>query len=106
MSVDTVFTGFAPHTVTITPTTTRNNYGEVSAAGTARTAKAYVDPLVQFNQSDQTNESHHPITVFILDTSIVITDKITLPDGTTPKITAVAIYDSIAGLEHAMVRFA
>ena len=107
MAVEDGFYNLAPHTVTITPTSSRNEYGEVLTTGTVRTARAYVDPTVSFSQGSQRDETTRPVTAIILDTGITVTDVITLPDGTTPEIETVAVYDSsfIVGMEHSVVRF-
>lgn len=106
MPVDDMFVRCAPHTVTITPTATKNLYGEVATTGTVRTAKAYVDPTIGVRGGDH-EEVTRPVTAVILDTAITTTDEITLPDGTTPEIASVAVYDSgiITGMEHTVVRF-
>lgn len=105
MAADPAFDCLAVHTVTITPMATRNSYGELVTSGTARTAKAYVDPGVTYSDTGQVLETHRPVTATILDTSILVTDLITLPDGTTPEIVSVAVYDFVDGMEHSIVRF-
>ena len=96
---------FMPHIVTITPYTGKDNYGEDVASGTARTARAYVEPNVTLDQTTQTREEHRPLTAYIADTAITIRDRITLPDGTTPKITNVVVHTEVPGLDHTQVTF-
>lgn len=105
MAVDPAFDCLALHTVTITPTATRNSYGELASSGTAYTAKAYVDPGLDYSDNGRMQETYRPVSATILATGINVTDVITLPDGSTPSIVNVATYDFVEGFEHTVVRF-
>lgn len=104
MAIDAQVKAFMPHTVTITPYSVKNNYGE-DTFGTARTASAYVEPNTALEAGVQVNEEHRPTSAYIADTSITVRDKITLPDGSTPEIAAIEIHTVVVGLEHTVVRF-
>jgi len=105
MSLDQQLSGFMPHTVTIAPYASYNTYGEETFSGTTRTASAYVEPGKQMDRGDQINEKGRSTTAYIADLSITLRDKITLPDGTTPEISTVEIYNFVGGLDHTKVVF-
>lgn len=93
-----------PHTVTIAPYASTNNYGE-DVTGATRTAKAYVEPMKIIQFGDQVNEEVRTTTAYINDLNITVRDTITLPDGSTPTIVSIAKHDEVAGLEHTEVVF-
>ena len=104
MAIDKQLSGFMPHTVTIAPYTAKNNYGEDTYT-TTRTASAYVEPSQNVSLGTQINEELRSKQAYIADTSITIRDKITLPDGSTPEISSIAVHDEVLGLEHTIVTF-
>lgn len=104
MAIDKQLSGFMPHTVTIAPYTAKNNYGEDTYT-TTRTASAYVEPSQNVLLGTQINEELRSKQAYIADTSITIRDKITLPDGSTPEISSIAVHDEVLGLEHTIVTF-
>ena len=104
MALDPQLSSFMPHTVTIAPYSSKNNYGE-NQTGTTRTARAYVEPNKTLTESTDSSVEHRPTTAYIADTSITLRDKITLPDGTTPQIASIMIHTEVAGLEHTVVQF-
>ena len=104
MALDKQLSGFMPHTVTIAPFASKNNYGEDTYT-TTRTASAYVEPSQNINDGNQTDEESRSKQAFIADTSITLRDKITLPDGSTPEISSIAIHTEVVGLEHTVVSF-
>jgi len=104
MALDVQLSDFMPDVVTIAPYGSVNDYGEVTT-GTTRTARAYVEPDTGFNQGDQIDEQHHPMRAYIADTAIGIKDRITLPNGSTPDISNVAVHTPVDGLEHTIVTF-
>lgn len=106
MSLDIQLSAFMPHTVTIQSYSAKNNYGEDTHSATTRTAKAYVDPNKVRDNTVTTQEQHQPTQIYVADTNITLRDKITLPDGTTPKITTVEVHVEVIGLEHTVVTFA
>ena len=105
MAIDPQLTSFMPHTVTIAPYASYNNYGEETFSGSTRTASAYVEPGDQMDRGDQINEKTRSTVAHVADTSITLKDKITLPDGTTPEIGTVETYSFVEGLEHTKVVF-
>jgi len=105
MTIDRQLLTFMPHTVTIAPYTAKNNYGEDTYTAT-RNASAYVEPDKQLQEGTQIDQETRSKTAYISDTTITLRDKITLPDGSTPKITSVTIHTEVAGLEHTVVTFA
>lgn len=104
MAIDKQLSGFMPHTVTIAPYTVKNNYGEDTYT-TTRTASAYVEPSQNITVGNQINEELRSKQAFIADISITLRDKITLPDGSTPEISSIAVHDEVVGLEHTIVTF-
>lgn len=104
MAIDRQVFTFMPHTVTITPYVSKNNYGE-DVGGTPRTASAYVEPTKALNQGTTVNEETRPKQAYISDTSITLRDKITLPDGSTPEISTIETHTEVVGLEHTVVTF-
>jgi hypothetical protein len=106
MALDPQLSDFMPHVVTITPKSSMNNYGEDVHGGTARTARAYVEPRFQISGTAQVDELTQPIRAFINDVTFTYQDLITLPDGTTPDITSVERNVVVEGLEHSVVTFA
>jgi len=104
VAIDKQLSAFMPHTVTIAPYTAKNNYGEDTYTGT-RTAYAYVEANQNVNMGNQSSEETRPKQAYISDTAITLRDKITLPDGSTPKISSIAIYTEVLGLEHTVVTF-
>lgn len=106
MTIEWQLYTFMPHTVTIQSYASRNNYGEDVHSGTTRTAKAYVEPNKVRDNTNTTQEQHQPKQIYVSDTNITLQDKITLPDGTTPKITAIERHVEVLGLEHTIVTFA
>ena len=105
MAIDPQLTSFMPDSVTIAPYASYNNYGEETFSGSTRTADAYVEPGVQMDRGDQINEKSRSTVAYIADTTIALKDKITLPDGTTPEISTVEIYNFVGGLDHTKVVF-
>lgn len=105
MTIDRQLLTFMPHTVTIAPYASKNNYGEDVLAA-SRTASAYVEPAKQLQDGTQIDQETRSKTAWIADTSITLRDRITLPDGSTPNILSVAIHTEVAGLEHTEVTFA
>lgn len=106
MAIDPQLLSFMPHTVTIQPYASVNNYGEDQQnAGSQRTAKAYVEPSKVMADGMQTREDHQPIRAYIADTSITLRDRIILPDGTAPEIASVDKHVEVLGLEHTVVSF-
>lgn len=104
MTIDRQLLTFMPHTVTIAPHSTLNNYAE-SNYGQTRTASAYVEPNASLGLGVQVDEQSPSTTAYIADTSITINDKITLPDGRTPEIISIQRHTEVAGLEHTVVNF-
>lgn len=104
MAIDPQLSSFMPHTVTIAPYSSKNNYGE-NQTGTARTARAYVEPNKTLTSDNDSETEHRPTTAYIADTSITLRDTITLPDGTSPQIASIEIHTEVVGLEHTVVRF-
>lgn len=104
MTIDRQLYTFFPHTVTIYPYSSQNNYGE-NSFGTTRSAPAYVEPNRTLSMGMDTVEESKPTTAYIADTSITLKDKIVLPDGTTPRITSIATHTEVIGLEHTVVQF-
>lgn len=105
MTIDRQLLTFMPHTVTIAPYTSKNNYGEDTYNST-RTASAYVEPDKQLVDGTQIDQESRSKTAYIADTSLTLRDRITLPDGSTPNIRSIAIHTEVAGLEHSVVVFA
>lgn len=106
MAIDQQLVDFFPHTVTITPKSSINNYGEDVHDGTARTVAAYVEPRFQLSGTNQVDELTQPVRAYINDTTLDYEDLITLADGTTPDVVSVERHDEVAGLEHSVVTFA
>ena len=106
MALDVQLVAFMPHTVTIQSYSAKNSYGEDTHSANTRTAAAYVDPNKVRDNTVTTQEQHQPKQIYVNDTNITLRDKITLPDGTTPKITSVEVHDVVAGIEHSVVTFA
>ena len=106
MAIDQQLVDFFPHTVTITPKSSVNNYGEDVHGGTPRTVAAYVEPRFQLNGTNQVDELTQPVRAYINDTTLDYEDLITLADGTTPDVVSVERHDEVAGLEHSVVTFA
>lgn len=104
MAIDPQLVSFFPHTVVISPFTSKNNYGEDSY-GTTRTVKAYVEPNQTLSQTTTINEQTSVKVAYINDLTLTVRDKITLPDNTTPEISSIEIHTSVIGLEHSVVRF-
>jgi hypothetical protein len=104
MTIDRQILTFMPHTVTIEPHSTLNNYAE-SNYGSSRTAPAYVEPNRTLGMGAQVEEQSPSTTVYVADTSIGLLDKITLPDGRTPEIISIQRHTEVAGLEHTVVNF-
>ena len=104
MAIDKQLSAFMPHTVTIAPYTAKNNYGEDTYTST-RTAPAYVEPSQNVVMGNQSSEEIGSKQVYISDTTITLRDKITLPDGSTPKISSIAVHTEVLGLEHTVVTF-
>lgn len=106
MTIDRQLYDFMPHTVTIQAFSTKNNYGENSHSATTRTAKAYVEPAKALSYTTTEREQHQPKRIYVADTNITLQDKITLPDGTTPRIDNIEKHVEVVGLEHTIVTFA
>ena len=70
MAIDQQLVDFFPHTVTITPKSSINNYGEDVHGGTPRTVAAYVEPRFQLNGGNQVDELTQPVRAFINDTTL------------------------------------
>jgi len=104
MAIDQQLLSFMPHVVTIYPAGATDNYGD-KALGTARTARAYVEPNLVLTGTTQIDETHQPTRAYISDTSITIHDKIVFPDGRSPTITSIEIHTVVEGLEHTVVTF-
>ena len=105
MTIDSQLLLFMPHTVTIAPFASKNNYGE-DVLTTTRTASAYVEPAKQLQDGTQIDQETRSKTAYISDTTITLRDKITLPDGSTPRIVSISIHTEVVGLEHTEVGFA
>jgi hypothetical protein len=106
ISIDWQFVGDYPHTVTITPKSSTNNYGEDVHGGTPRIAKAYVEPRKILSSTAQVEELVQPTRAFINDITVTYEDLITLPDGSTPDISSIERFDFVDGLDHTIVTFA
>jgi len=104
VAIDPQLNSFMPHTVTIAPYSSKNNYGE-AVTGVTRTASAYVEPLKVLTETSTTNEESRPMQAYISDITITLRDQITLPDGTTPVISSIEVHTAVAGLEHTLVTF-
>ena len=104
MAIDKQLLSFFPHTVTIAPFSTKNNYGEDSY-GSTRTVAAYVEPNQMLSQTTTVNEQTSVKVAYINDLTLTVRDKITLPDNTTPEIASIEIHTAVIGLEHSVVRF-
>ena len=105
MALDPQLVSFFPHTITITPFSSKNNYGEDSY-GTPRTVKAYVEPNQTLSLTTEVNEQTFTRVAYVNDLTLTVRDKITLSDGTIPKIINIETHTAIVGLEHSVVRFA
>ena len=105
MAIDIQLTNFFPHTVTINPYASYNNFGEEVFSGSTRTAKAYVEPNNTLTRTDTVQEETRPTRAIVSDTSITVRDKITLPDDTTPEISSIEKHIEVTGLEHTRVIF-
>jgi hypothetical protein len=106
MAIDQQLVDFFPHTVTITPKSSMNNYGEDVHGGTPRVVAAYVEPRFQLNGGLQVDELTQPVRAYINDTTLDYEDLITFEDGTSPDIVSVERHDEVPGLEHSVVTFA
>ncbi len=106
ISIDWQFVGDYPHTVTITPKSSMNAYGEDVHGGTARTEKAFVEPRQVLSSTAQVDELTQPTRAYINDITVTYEDLITLPDGSTPDIVSVERFDFVDGLDHTIVTFA
>lgn len=106
MTIDRQLYDFMPHVVTIQAYSSRNTYGEVVPSATTRTAKAYVEPTKVLDYRNDHREQHQPKRIYVADTNITLQDKITLPDGSTPRIDTVEKHVEVIGLEHTVVTFA
>jgi hypothetical protein len=104
MALDQQLVNFFPHTVTISSFSSKNNYGE-DAYGSTRTVKAYVEPNQTLSLSAETNEQTFTRVAYINDLTVTVRDKITLSDGTIPKIINIETHTEVLGLEHSVVRF-
>jgi|TARA_X000001382_G_C3100135_1_gene156421 hypothetical protein len=105
MAIDIQLTNFFPHTVTINPYASYNNFGEETFSGSTRTAKAYVEPNNTLRSTDMVKEETRPTRAIVSDTSLTVRDKITLPDDTTPEIAYIEKHTEVVGLEHTVVTF-
>lgn len=105
MTIDAQLSSFMPHTVTIFPFTTLNNYAQENFSATSRSAYAYIEPNRTLDPSSQTDEERVSTTAYIADTNINIRDKITFPDGRSPQISSIQINTAVQGLEHSVVNF-
>lgn len=105
MAIDKQLSSFMPHTVTIQAFSSKNSYGEDTYSATTRTASAYVETNIVLNAGTNTNEQHQPKQIYVSDTSIAITDKITLSDGSIPEIVSIEPHTEVTGLEHTIVTF-
>lgn len=105
MAIDPQLVSFFPHTVVISPFTSKNNYGEYSY-GTPRTVKAYVEPNQTLTLGKEINEQVSARVAYINDLTITVRDKITLPDNSAPEIINIETHTEVLGLEHSVVRFA
>lgn len=105
MAIDRQIYEFFPHTVTIYPFSSKNNYGEDVQSASGRTAQAYVEPTKTISETNTTREQSQPKQIYVSDTSITLQDKIMLADGTTPEIATIEVHTVVAGLEHTVVTF-
>lgn len=105
MAIDRQIFDFYPHTVTIAPFASKNNYGE-DVTGSTRTAKAYIEPNASLSRGVEVDEKTVSTTAYINDLNITLRDVITLPDGRTPVIVSVQTHTEVLGLEHSVVQFA
>lgn len=105
MAIDRQIYEFFPHTVTIYSFSSKNAYGEDVQSGTGRTARAYVEPNKVRNETSTVSEQSQPKQIYVSDTSITLNDKIVLPDGTFPEISAIEKHTVVEGLEHTIVTF-
>lgn len=106
MTIDRQLYDFMPHTVTIQAFSSNNNYGEQTHSVVTRTAKAYVEPNTVMSFTKDARDQHYPKKIYVADTNITLQDKITLPDGTIPRIDALEKHIEVTGLEHTIVTFA
>jgi len=105
MAIDKQIYDFFPHEVVIQSFNAKNSYGEDTHSGTTRTVKAFVEPVKVLTNDTVRNEENQPKQVYISDTNITLRDKITLPDGSVPKISNIEKHDYVIGLEHTIVTF-
>lgn len=105
MAIDNQLWDFMPHVVTIQSGTGKNEYGEEEISTSSRKARAYVEPLKVLSNQMTRNEENQPKRVYISDTNITLRDKITLPDGSSPKIHTIERHVEVLGLEHTIVTF-
>lgn len=100
MSFESAFIDLMPSTVTISTRTTHNNYGEPSyGSGTSYRARIVNKP--EFVRGADGEVIEVRTVVWMRSTGTIdASDRITLPDGTTPPILAVARFPDDDGTHH------
>jgi archaellum component FlaG (FlaF/FlaG flagellin family) len=106
MSFDDAFLGLMNSTVTVSTRGASNNYGEPSFSTSSVDYRARIVEKPGFIRSAQGEDIGYSHTLWIRSTgsvSITATDRITLPDGSSPPVVAVERYPDETGPNHVKV---
>lgn len=108
MSFSTSLLELMPSTVKVSTRTTHNNYGEASFATTTSSYRARVVSKPGYLRTAEGEEISYAHIAWIRSTgavSITASDRITLPDGSTPPVVGVERYPDQDGAHHVKVMF-
>lgn len=97
MAFDTALLDLMPHTLTVKAQASLNDYGEPAYAATGRSVTALVVYKNKVVRTADGREHTSSAQAFVADTTIVETDQVTLPDGTTRPVMAVTTYADADG---------
>ncbi|MFW6079000.1 MAG: hypothetical protein ACODAE_05225 [Gemmatimonadota bacterium] len=105
MSLDPQLLDLAPHSVTVNAFSTRDADGAATYSTAGSTYSALVDETPRRIRTAAGEEVVSAATVYLLSTSadIGVQDKLTLPDGSTPKILRTAEHADEDGTHHTVV---
>ncbi len=107
MSFSTELLALMPDTIKISTRTGHNNYGEASYAASTSTHAARILEKPGFIHGEGSEEVAYRHVLWVRSTGttkITATDRLKLPDGTTPPIVAVERYPDEDGPNHVVIK--
>jgi hypothetical protein len=106
MTIEADYLGVMPSTVTVYPVASTDAYGKLTFGATGVSTRCRVQETGKVVKNADSNDVYEVGTIiFYGNPSITTESKIVLPDGTSPLILSVRVYNDEFGAHHTTVSF-